>query len=789
MIRYRLTASLRRSLLAIALSTQVPHTAWAAALQINLPAQPLGRSLAQLARQANLQLLMPPDATRNLQAPALQGTMEMPAALELLLRGNGLRGRVEGNTLLIEPAPAARQPAANAELPVVQVTAKQTEGTANSAYASKSAGVGVLGEKSLKDTPYSIEVYSRELLDNKQARSLADATRGDASVSLSYGNLITENNGVAIRGISPDFYTGSRIDGMTTRVRAADLPLEHFESIEILKGASAFLYGFGAPGGVVNYTLKRGTDEPVRRLSTQVMDSGLLLLHGDVGGRAGPDGAFGYRVNLLHEEGDTYVDRGESRRRSGSVALDWRITPDLVWRVDALAARHMRYGGYWALIPNGDGLADNWGVGAAPAPIDGSRRLAPSFSTYGSRQQTYGTRLDWQFAADWNFTLAHRRSENGRQFLAPAIFADAQGNYSMRFWNYANRFESDDSQATFSGHLQTGPIGHDVVIGTSRTKTRSLNISGDTLVMGSGNLSDPIEFTNPFTRIHTPNDADSEFDLVRRRELFASDTLHLGTDWDVILGLRHGRLENRYSGYNRSANTPTLAAVYRPLSGMSVYASYVEALEEGALAPDTAANAGQAFPPLVSKQYELGVKAEGSDWTATAAAFRLQRGLTYTTADNVFTQDGEARYQGLELSAKIRLNHQWLAMASFSLLDATSQKTTDGALDGKRVPGLARQQLAGYTEYRFSGLPLTLTAGARYVGKQPLDPENRWRVSAVTLLDVGARYEARIGRLPLTLRLNIENLADKAYWVTQSEGNTLMQGAPRTVKLGAQIDF
>lgn len=787
----RVRASLCRGVLAIALATQALAAAHAAPLRLDLPAQELERSLAQLARQAGLQLLMPSEAVRNRQTPALKGALEFSDALERLLSGSGLRGRIEGTTLLIERAPSAARSANDAVLPGLRISAGAVDGSADAAYIRKSAAIGVLGDKPLKDTPYSLEVYTRDLLDNKQARSLADATKGDASVSLSYGDLVTENNGVAIRGISPDFYTGSRIDGLTTRVRAADLPLEHFESVEVLKGAGAFLYGFGAPGGVVNYTLKRAADEPVRRLGTQVMDSGLLLVHGDLGGRFGSDANFGYRVNLVHEEGDTYINDGHSRRSSASVALDWRITPDIDARVDALVARHLRQGGYWALIPNSDGTPDNWDAAAPPAPVKGSRRLAPSFTSYGSRHETYGTQLDWRFAPDWKLTLAHRSSENGRQFLAPAVFADARGDYSMRFWNYANRFESSDSQASISGKLRTGPVNHDLVFGASRTTTRSANIDGETAVIGDGqfNLAHPVNVANPFSRSYGPGDVDSEYDLIRRRELFASDTLHLGADWDLILGLRHGRLDDPYANYRRSASTPTVAAVYRPVDGLSAYASYVEALEEGATAPETAANAGQVFPPLLSKQYELGLKAEGKDWTASAALFHLQRGLTYTNASNVFNQDGESRYQGLELAAKLRLNRQWLFTGSLLLLDARSQKTSGGALDGKRIPGLARQQIAGYTEYRLPGLPLTLTAGARHVGKQPLDPDHQWRVAAVTILDAGARYETAIGRLPVTLRLNIDNLANKAYWVTQSESSSLMQGAPRTLKLGAQIDF
>ena len=143
-------------------------------------------------------------------------------------------------------------------------------------------------------------------------------TKFDAAISLSSNNLITENNAFSIRGINPDFDTGQKLDGMNFRSRAKDLPLEHLERVEILKGAGGFLYGFGAPGGIINYVLKRPTEEFEASVSTQIMDSGLLMAHGDVGGRVGPDDIFGYRVNVVSEAGDTYVDDSEAYRKSAS---------------------------------------------------------------------------------------------------------------------------------------------------------------------------------------------------------------------------------------------------------------------------------------------------------------------------------------------------------------------------------------------------------------------------------------------------------------------------------------
>ena len=248
-------------------------------------------------------------------------------------------------------------------------------------------------------------------------------------------------------------------------------------------------------------------------------------------------------------------------------------------------------------------------------------------------------------------------------------------------------------------------------------------------------------------------------------------------------------MDLKLTNYDKSAITPTLAAIYRPLDGLSLYSSYIEALERGATAPRTAANANQVFPPSVSRQYEFGAKAEADDWSATAALFRIERALTYTTPANVFTQDGEARYQGLELNGKFRLGRHWLLMASAMWLDATNQKTTGGTLNGKRIAGVAREQLSLYGEYRMPSLPLTLTAGARYVGKRPYDSDNRFYVGDVTLFDIGARYETKVADKALTLRLNVDNLTNEAYWLTGNSTSWVLQNTPRTIKLGVELEW
>ncbi|OUS12563.1 hypothetical protein A9Q89_05495 [Gammaproteobacteria bacterium 53_120_T64] len=761
-----------------------------ALMQFNIPAGPLAEVLNRFAADADIFISGQGELTQGKQSPGLHGQYSLDQGLQQILDGTGIRSVRSGNTVTLTNDEVMT-------LSPVQVdgTGLKPEGSAENAYRVKSTSLGALGTTDLQNTPYSVEVYSREYMDNQQARSLSVMAKYDASINIGVGDLTHENNTFLIRGIRPDFDTGQKLDGLNFRSRAMDLPLEHMERVEILKGAGGFLYGFGQPGGVVNYVSKRPTEQLTRSISTQLTDDGLFLLHGDIGDRIGKNDQFGYRINLVHQEGDTYINDGKSRRESGSIALDWQITPDLIWQVDALQAERKSDGGYNGLVTNTDGAVNNYTRGKPLDPIDGDKRLAPAWGFYESEHKTYGSDLIWQCHDNWDIKLSHRNASSYRYSYAPWLFANENGDYSAAQWNANNLFDSQQTQAVVTGKLETGFVKHSLTAGFSHTMTSSSRGGRGspgysfTSFSNVGNLVNPVEFSNAGIVKRSKGDADfQEYSHIKRREFFLSDALNIGENWDLIIGLRHGTLDSKYGEYKESETTPTLALIHRPIEWMSLYASYVEAFEEGATAPETAVNAFEVFDPLVSKQYELGVKINKANWSANMALFELERGLTYTDSNNVFSQDGEARYRGVELSGKANFGEHWLLGASAMWLDATSEKTTGGALDGKPIESVARKQLRLYSEYSVPSSTLVLTGGLQYTGKRPVDNAGQWYVDGITLFDLGARYKLNINRQLVTLRLNIENLTDEAYWVTERSGD-LQQGAPRTVKLGMQVDF
>jgi iron complex outermembrane receptor protein len=774
--------------LAAALAASFHHGVYAqapqatsAALPLAIAAQPLGAALNELARQAGLQLLFAPALVAGRTAPAVAGRLTPLQALDRLLAGSGLVAVPQGQAIVVQPAGDQ-----GVALPAVTVVgARDAPGSAQQAYRAETASAGVLGEVALQDTPFSIEVVPRELLANQQSASLVEALRNDASVTPTTNAIGGLSSQVAMRGIGLDLLDGRKIDGLNVFSWSSDLPLEHFEELQVLKGAGGFLYGFAQPGGIVNFVTKRPTDAPTRSILASVTGSGTALAAVDLGGRFGEDARFGYRANLVGEGGDTYVRHGgRIDRQSGSLALDWRIAPGLVWSADLLAMNRRLDGSTsWGLFPNASGGLGDFTAAPPPAAIPGSRRIYSPFTQYETRGRVWGSAVDWAFAPDWNARLSYRGSTMDRIYANGSIYANAAGAYTEELYTGTDNFRTQDLQALVTGRINTGPVAHSLAFGSARNAKRSYysSVSGYA-VLGSGVLAHPGDFGNPGL---TPGPADTLGSDVVQRAWFASDTLHLGELWDLVLGLRRSSVKDSLNGYDRAATTPTLAAIHKPSSWLSTYVSYTESLEQGATAPVTAANAHEVFPPLRSKQLELGVKAQQAQWSASAALFRIERGLAFTDAGNRFSQEGRARYDGLELSAKARVQPAWMLGASALFLDAKNTEADNG-LQGRRVQGAPRRQLAAYTEYRVAA-DWVLSAGVQHYGARPVDAAATVLLPAYALLDAGLRYTTRLGGTRSTWRLNVDNLANKAYW--QASAGYLTQGAPRTVKLGAQFDF
>jgi iron complex outermembrane receptor protein len=661
--------------------------------------------------------------------------------------------------------------------------------TVKAAKAKKSAlkqtvSSGALGNKTALDTPFSVNSITREEILARQANILSEAVKYDASVTSISSSYGTHPATLAVRGLPLDDLNGYKVDGMANINRGVEMPLEMFERVDVLKGLSGFMYGFGSPGGIVNYVSKRPTDKTTLSVDAGYQSDNVYKEHLDAGGRF-DDPRFGYRVNVVHEEGDAASGAAKLNRTAGSLALNARLTDDLSVDFDTLYQQRKTSGGTDIVTSPSF---------AVPKAIDGSKRLY-SDGSYTDVDYSLSTlSATYRFNPDWQGKLSYRYSDSTRRYTKDQyLISSNAGAYSDKVSAEYHAYDYNEAMGTLEGKFNTGILSHDLVLGSSWSELNSnKSVNSPKTTLGKGNIYNPTIFSARNVNYSGGTYGD---DRINETAFFASDTVALG-DWSLMMGLRNETFrEETHSAANASAvnykarpATPTVALMYKPIKDVTVYASYVESLEAGGTAPTTATNADQTLGPLRSKQYEVGVKAQHGIWSATAAAFRIDRGAEYTDSSNEFVQNGTIRYQGIELNASVDPTPDWTVEGSVMSLD--SEYRDAGAVDGNRAVGAAHYQGAAQLTYRVPSVPgLFLRTGTQRIGPMSLDSGNVHTLDAYNLFDAGGGYRLRLNDgHAVTVGANVTNLANHKYWTYYQE-NYIQPGSPRTLSLNARYDF
>jgi iron complex outermembrane receptor protein len=678
-------------------------------------------------------------------------------------------------------ATTATDTSAQATLKATTVTSSTLRETPQN--LKQSVQSGALGSRSQLDTPFSTTVVSQEQLEQRQPAKLGDVFSTDASVTDGSNAFDAWAGYIYVRGMPIDWQYGFKLDGLPVMTYGVTMPYEQFDRVELLKGLSGFMYGFVAPGGVVNYVTKKPTDERIASVDLGFHSDGIWREHVDLGGRAGPNDMFGARLNYTHEEGRTYTD-GNLNRDTVSVALDARITRDLTWNFGAMYQDRRATGTSPSLS------TFSFSGNQLPGPINVSNANLQTQATHlNTITQFYTTGLQYQIDPDWKVSANYAFNKSTRDRNEATLYLlNGAGNFTGQndLGDENNTFRA--WQLSAEGKVRTGPFAHQLTFGiASQYQTNDYAYVYSPTYTGNLYQGTSYQYYGDGTTLKAQRSS-----AIEQRSVFASDTVQITERLSVLGGVR-------FTNYNQtnaqgistySTNgvfTPTLAVMYKVAPNTTAYASYVEALEAGEVVGATYANAGAVLNPFKSRQYEVGVKTEQGIWSTTAALFRIERGAVYTNSANARVADGQSIYQGIELAGSVKLGPQWTLGASAMALDSWYARTN--GFDGNRVGGAPRFVLSGNVEYKVPYVPgLSLNGDIRYNGRTSLNPQNSLTVSGYTLINLGATYRTRVAGKDVTLRAAVSNLTNRKYWEYQYD-NYIKPADPRMVSLNAKIDF
>lgn len=660
--------------------------------------------------------------------------------------------------------------------------------------------LGLLGNVDIMDTPFNSTNYTQALIQDQQARSVADVVLNDPSVRVArgFGNY---QELYMIRGFAAnsDDLAYNGLYGLLPRQFVAS---ELLERVEVLRGANSFVNGAapggGGIGGAINLLPKRAPNAPLTQVTVGAETGGQGYVATDLARRFGADGRLGVRVNAVRRDGDTAVDRERRELSMYSVGVDYRgngyrLSGDVGHQDHQLRAAR----------PSVTMAA---GVPVVAAPDSDSNYAQPW--TFSGGRDTFGTlraEVDLPGGATAWAAAGMRHGDESNVISSPTVTAP-DGSATM------SRFDNEREDRVRTGEvgvrteLRTGAVSHKLSASVSGYHFESKNAYAMSDFAGfPSNIYRPRDAAAPSNAFFVGGDLRDPL-LVQKSILSSvavADTMgFLDERLLVTLGARHQKIKDVGYDYNTGAPgalydeselTPVAGIVYKPMQGVSVYANYSEALQKGPVAFGTdIVNQGEVFAPFVSRQKELGVKYDGGRLGMTAAVFSTAQPSAYVQ-DRRFGVFGEQRNRGLELSVFGTPARGLRLLGGLTLLEAEQRETAGGLNQGKDVIGVPGTQLNLGAEWEVPGVPgLSFNARALHTSTQYADAANTQKLPSWSRLDIGANYAMRFLDRDLTLRARIDNLTDRNYWASAGGYpgfGYLVQGAPRTVVVSATVDF
>ncbi|MFV3289076.1 TonB-dependent siderophore receptor [Pseudomonas sp. NY11955] len=795
-----LAAGIRNALLVSALFAGTPALADNTPREYNIGQGDLGQALTRFATQAGIVLSFDPASTQGRKTPGLDGVYGVDAGLQALLSGSGLRVMRESDDRYFI-IPAGEETGAM-ELSATHVNSvglgATTEGTGS--YTTGVTSTATKMNLSIRETPQSISVITRQRMDDQHLASITDVLKETPGITMSQDG--GERFNIYSRGSAINSY---QFDGVNTsqqnetrNMPSTLLDTALYDHIEVLRGATGLMTGAGEPGGVINLIRKKPTREFKSYVKGSVGSWDNYRSEADVSGPLTDTGNVRGRLVAAKQDNHTVMDWYDQKREIayGVVEADLSDTTLVRFGVDYQKYRSAGAPGVPLIYSNGQQTH------FSRATSSGARWMYDDFETLN-----YTATLEHQLADDWKLRVVTNymdvdrdadlgwfRSTTGNSFLNQQTGV-ASAERAMISANQVQKGVDVNLQGTYElfGHT------HDLVVGYNYSDYKNHH---DSL---SGGNTDFNFYTWDNYLARDSYRPSVLLDIKTRQSgYFVANRFNLSDELHLLLGARVSNYRYDYSFTSRITGlntprkmretgevTPYAGLIYDLTPEQSVYASYTDIFQ-----PQSSQDkSGQVLAPVIGKNYEMGWKGEfyGGRLNASAALFMVERDNFAELDPGQITPSGASAYRavdgaktkGFDVEISGEVAPGWNVQAGYS------HARTENA-DGNRLnTQLPMDTLRLWTTYRLTGDwdKLTLGGGVNWDSSKSLtfaDLNNaKAKDDDYAVANLMARYQVTDH---FAATLNVNNLFDEKYYAGMA-GSYGHYGTPRNAMLDLRYDF
>ncbi len=215
------------------------------------------------------------------------------------------------------------------EAPVMQTITVTASSDAN-AYTARNSASASKFNLSLRETPQAVSVVTRAHMDDFR---LDNASK-----------VLAHTTGVTVEAVETDrsYYTARgyditnfQFDGVGIAfvfgLVMGDLDTALFERVDIVRGANGLISSTGNPSATVNFMRKRPTPDLAASAGVMLGSWNTRRLDADVSTPLSDDGKVAARFVVVHEEGNSHLDRYSPRKDVAYAIVEAKLTAIPAW--------------------------------------------------------------------------------------------------------------------------------------------------------------------------------------------------------------------------------------------------------------------------------------------------------------------------------------------------------------------------------------------------------------------------------------------------------------------------
>ncbi|MCT7610481.1 TonB-dependent receptor, partial [Aliarcobacter butzleri] len=531
------------------------------------------KAIEKISELSNIPFIVDTNILNGKNTNKIQNVQNLDEALKLMFEGTGLEAVVKNNTIVIKKIEGK-----GTVLEPISVNDSYKRGSVENGYlVEETSDIGPWKGKSLQDTPLAINVMTSELFENLQATS-TDAIYNINPTAQTRWNQAQNNNGyVMLRGFSSSTAAFDGIRREKWQFTHNTNP-EEYEKLETITGLSGFLYGPASIGGIMNYIPKRPTLKPEHSITVgNAGGKSGYYSHVDLGGPLTENGKLGYRLNAVSQDNDTHVEHQSVERKLVNLALDYRVTDNLLIQGTVSDSDYRLDGrqSYWYLAKGA--------TRPSASSIDSNKLWGQKWAYNEADVRRYSTNILWNINDNIAFRSAYMNEKITREGLTSSNTIQADGTYTQVTTNSAGSKQDMygyGAYAFLDFDFDTASINHQLTMGMQTSDAyrndQNPDITNSKITLTGLNFNSPVYVSAPVVA-PVVSKTDNRFHMTSKN-FTIGDSIQLNPQWALIVGANYVQLKYQDTDYKKSELTPSVSLVYKPIENLSLYSSYMEGL-------------------------------------------------------------------------------------------------------------------------------------------------------------------------------------------------------------------